>query len=140
LQNVGFAAALEFALSHAVQDAPTEKRFAYEFQCDESLEERSDLAPSVQMQIYRIVQEAVSNICRHAQATQVNMHVTSSPEAAFLLRLEDNGKSFNVPNNNSEGRGLANMRARAALIDAKLSWEKREGGGTVFTLKKEVDT
>jgi signal transduction histidine kinase/ligand-binding sensor domain-containing protein len=138
LQNVGFAAALEFALSHAVQDAPPEKRFAYEFQCEDSLEERSALPPSVQMQIYRIVQEAISNICRHAQATQVNMHVTSSPEAAFLLRLEDNGKSFNVPNNNSEGRGLANMRARAALIDAKLSWEKREGGGTIFTLKKGV--
>jgi len=135
LQNVGFAAALEFALSHAVQDAPSEKRFDYQFQCDESLEERSTLPPSVQMQIYRIVQEAVNNICRHANANQVNMQVTSSPEGTFLLRLEDNGQPFNISNNNSEGRGLANMRARAALIDAKLSWEKREGGGTVFILK-----
>src|SRR4029434_8539677 len=33
LHNVGFAPALEFALSHAVQDAPSEKRFEYEFQC-----------------------------------------------------------------------------------------------------------
>jgi signal transduction histidine kinase len=137
LQNVGFAAALEFALSHAVQDAPSEKRFTYGFQCEESLEERSALPPSVQMQIYRIVQEAVSNICRHAEATQVNMNVTS-PKGGFLLQLEDDGKPFNISNNNSEGRGLANMRARAALIDAKLSWEEREGGGTIFTLKKVV--
>jgi signal transduction histidine kinase len=135
LQNVGFAAALEFALSHAVQDAPSEKRFEYQFHCDDSLEERSALPPSVQMQIYRIVQEAVNNICRHANANQVNMQVSSSPEGTFLLRLEDNGQPFNISNNNSEGRGLANMRARAALIDAKLSWEKREGGGTVFILK-----
>jgi signal transduction histidine kinase len=42
LQNVGFRAALEFALSHAVQDAPVEKRFEYEFHCDEAIEERSD--------------------------------------------------------------------------------------------------
>ncbi|HKP47614.1 MAG TPA: two-component regulator propeller domain-containing protein, partial [Pyrinomonadaceae bacterium] len=54
LQNVGFAAALEFALSHAVQDAPPQHKFEYEFVCDESLEENAQLSPNVQMQIYRI--------------------------------------------------------------------------------------
>jgi signal transduction histidine kinase len=136
LQNVGFAAALEFALSHAVQVAPPERRFKYQFQCDESLEERNCLAPSVQMQIYRIVQEAVNNICRHASATQVKMFVTLSSAGEFLLSLEDNGRPFDLLKNNPEGRGLANMRARADLIDAKLSWEKCEGGGTIFTLRK----
>jgi signal transduction histidine kinase len=136
LQNVGFAAALEFALSHAVQDAPSEKRFEYEFHSDESLEENNRLAPSVQMQIYRIVQEAINNVCRHANATLVQMFVTSSPAGEFLLRLEDNGRSFNLLKNNSKGRGLANMHARAGLIDAQLSWEKRDGGGTIFTLRK----
>ena len=136
LQNVGFAAALEFALSHAVQDAPEEKRFEYEFHCDDALEEQSRLAPSVQMQIYRIVQEAVNNIWRHADATHVKMFVTSSPPGGFLLRLEDNGRPFDRANNNSEGRGLANMRARAGLIDAEISWVGLDGGGTVFTLQK----
>src|SRR6185436_9153979 len=70
LQNVGFAAALEFALAHAVEHAAPDCKFAYEFICDESIEDRSDLSPSVQMQIYRIVQEAVSNIWRHAEATE----------------------------------------------------------------------
>jgi signal transduction histidine kinase len=88
------------------------------------------------MQIYRIVQEAVNNICRHANATLVQMFVTSSPAGEFMLRLEDNGRSFNLLKNNSEGRGLANMHARAGLIDAQLSWEKRDGGGTIFTLSK----
>jgi signal transduction histidine kinase len=136
LQNVGFAAALEFALSHAVQDAPPEKRFVYEFHCDDVIEERSDLAPSVQMQIYRIVQEAVNNIWRHAEATEVKMFVAISDEGAFSLTIEDNGKPFQSQHTNSEGRGLANMRARAGLIDARISWEPREGGGTVFTLKR----
>ena len=138
LQNVGFAAALEFALSHAVQDAPAEKRFVYEFHCDDAIEERSDLPPSVQMQIYRIVQEAVNNIWRHAEATEVKMFVTTSMPGDFALRIEDNGRPFKSPHTNSEGRGLANMRARAALIDARISWEPREEGGTVFTLTREA--
>jgi len=136
LQNVGFAAALEFALSHAVQDAPPEKRFEYEFHCDEGIEERSELAPSVHMQIYRIVQEAVNNIWRHAGAREVKMFVNSTAPGDFSLRLEDNGRSFESQPTNSEGRGLANMRARAGLIDAQIGWAPREGGGTVFTLNR----
>jgi signal transduction histidine kinase/ligand-binding sensor domain-containing protein len=136
LQNVGFAAALEFALSHAVQDAPAEKRFAYEFHCDDAIEERGELAPSVQMQIYRIVQEAVNNIWRHADATEVKMFVTTANGGDFSLKLEDNGRPFTSQHTNSEGRGLANMRARAGLIDARISWRAREEGGTVFTLTR----
>jgi len=139
LQNVGFAAALEFALSHAVQDAPVERRFEYEFHCDEAIEEHSQLPASVQMQIYRIVQEAVNNIWRHAEATEVKMFVESSTAGDFALRIEDNGRSFKSnDNNNSEGRGLPNMKARAGLIDASISWEPRNDGGTVFTLFRKA--
>ncbi|MDQ2921974.1 MAG: ATP-binding protein, partial [Acidobacteriota bacterium] len=136
LQNVGFAAALEFALSHAVQDAPGEKRFEYEFDCDESIEEHTQLPANVQMQIYRIVQEAVSNIWRHAGATHVKMSVDATPGGDFLLQLQDNGRDFDPgEHKNLEGRGLANMRARASLIEAEISWEKFPEGGTVFTLQ-----
>jgi signal transduction histidine kinase/ligand-binding sensor domain-containing protein len=136
LQNVGFAAALEFALAHAIQDAPPTKRFVYTFHCDEAIEERSGLSPSVQMQIYRIVQEAVNNIWRHAEATEVGMSVTAPAEGDFVLQLEDNGRPFDINHHNSEGRGLANMRARAGLIDAQIAWQKRDSGGTVFTLRR----
>lgn len=136
LQNVGFAAALEFALSHAVQDAPADKRLDYEFVCDESLEEHAQLPPNMQMQIYRMVQEAVSNILRHAGATHVKMTVAASPDGDFLLQLKDNGREFDAGEaKNLEGRGLANMRARASLIDAEISWEKAPQGGTVFILQ-----
>jgi len=138
LQNVGFAAALEFALSHAVSDAPSEKRFEYEFDCDESIEEHTQLPPNVQMQIYRIVQEAVSNIWRHAGATHVKMTVDASPDGDFVLQLQDNGRDFNPARQKTlEGRGLANMRARASLIDAEISWAKLNGAGTTFTLNRK---
>jgi signal transduction histidine kinase/ligand-binding sensor domain-containing protein len=136
LQNVGFAAALEFALSHAVEDAPADKRFEYEFVCDEALEEHAQLPANVQMQIYRLVQEAVSNIWRHAGATNVKMTVAASPDGDFLLQLQDNGREFDPrEQQNLAGRGLANMRARASLIDAEISWEKLAGGGTLFILQ-----
>jgi signal transduction histidine kinase len=136
LQNVGFAAALEFALSHAVQDAPADKRFDYEFLCDESLEEHAQLPTNVQMQIYRMVQEAVNNISRHAGASHVKMTVDAVPGGDFVLQLQDNGRDFDPDQQkNLEGRGLANMRARASLIGAEISWEKAAEGGTVFTLQ-----
>ena len=136
LQNVGFAAALEFALSHAVQDAPAERKFEYEFVCDDALEEQVQLTPNVQMQIYRIVQEALNNICRHSGASRVKMHVGVTANSDFELTITDNGREFDpARETRKEGRGLANMRARASLIDVKISWEKHEGSGTVFALK-----
>lgn len=135
LQNVGFAAALEFALSHAVQDAPADRRFEYEFVCDDALEERVQLTPNVQMQVYRIVQEALNNICRHSGATHVKMNVGVTANNDFELTITDNGREFEPAQQaRKEGRGLANMRARASLIDAEINWERQGAGGTIFTL------
>ena len=51
----------------------------------------------------------------------------------------DIGRAFD-PDQKSGGRGLANMLARASLIDAKVAWDKRASGGTVFTLRKSLAT
>src|SRR4029077_9458648 len=113
-----------------------DRRFDYEFVCDESLEERAQLPANVQMQIYRMVQEAVNNISRHAGATHVKMTVDAVAGGDFVLQLKDNGRDFDPgQQKNLEGRGLANMRARASLINAEISWEKADEGGTVFTLQ-----
>lgn len=137
LENVGFAAALEWAISNAVTHSPPDCKFEYEFTCVEDLEERIELVPGVRMQIYRIVQEAVSNICRHAAASHVKLNVALSEDGAFILTLEDNGRDFNPEDKKlKHGRGLTNIRARASLIEAVVAWNRRAGGGTVFTLRK----
>lgn len=138
LQNVGFAAALEFALSHAIQAALPKQKFAYDFICDERLEEKNPLPANVQMQIYRITQEVVNNICRHASPSYVRMEVNSTDEGTFSLILEDDGVGFDPGEAaRADGRGLANIRARARLIDADVSWRARDGGGTVFKLERK---
>ncbi len=140
LENVGFAAALEWSLASALAHLPSDCKFAYEFECDEDLEERLRLTPGVQMQVYRIVQEAVSNVCRHARATRVSLSVRLSDEGDFNLTLEDDGHGFDAADRKArKGRGLAGIRGRASIIDAEVGWLQRpndEGGGTVFTLRK----
>jgi signal transduction histidine kinase/ligand-binding sensor domain-containing protein len=139
LENVGFAAALEWALSGALAHMPEGRRFEYEFSCDEGLEERLSFAPGAQMQVYRIVQEAVSNVCRHAHAARVMMSVRLDDAGDFTLTLEDDGRGFDPSNRRAlKGRGLAGIRARASLIEAEADWHAREGGGTVFTLEKKA--
>lgn len=137
LENVGFSAALEWALSNAVTHSPAERKFEYEFVADEGLDERINFSRATQMQIYRIVQEAVSNLARHAAATRARLVVKTSDEGEFLLTLEDDGRDFDPQNRKiKQGRGLANIRARASLIEAEVNWKNRKGGGTQFTLCK----
>jgi signal transduction histidine kinase/ligand-binding sensor domain-containing protein len=137
LENVGFAAALEWSLASALAHLPVESKFVYDFVCDENLEERLSFAPGAQMQVYRIVQEAVSNICRHAQATRVRLSLHVTDEGDFVLRLEDDGRGFDHSHRKArKGRGLAGIRARASLIEAEVAWREREGGGTVLELRK----
>jgi signal transduction histidine kinase len=139
LENVGFAAALEWAVTSACAQQPAAHRFAYDFVCDEDLEERLALAPGVQMQVYRIVQEAVSNVCRHAEAGRVSLSVHLDDAGDFLLKLSDDGRGFDADNKRAlKGRGLAGIRARASLIEGEAGWARREGGGTVFTLRKRA--
>ncbi len=137
LENVGFSAALEWALSNAVTHSPPERKFEYEFVADEGLDERINFSRATQMQIYRIVQEAVSNLARHAAATRARLVVKTSDEGEFLLTLEDDGRDFDPKTRKTkQGRGLANIRARASLIEAEVNWKNRKGGGTQFTLCK----
>jgi ligand-binding sensor domain-containing protein/signal transduction histidine kinase len=132
LENVGLTAALEFLLIHTV--AQTENKFEYEFVCEETLEERLDFAPNVQMQIYRIAQEILNNISRHSEAQNVKMSVFDSSETNFNLKIENDGNTFD-PKEAKKGRGLSNIKSRASLIEAETVWEKSEAGAMIFTLQ-----
>jgi signal transduction histidine kinase/ligand-binding sensor domain-containing protein len=136
LENVGLSAALQFALAHAVEQAPPDCKFTYEFVCDDALDEKLNLSPSTQIQIYRIAQEALSNICRHANAKHVKMSASVSPSNTFELRVEDDGDGFDTSELKNSGRGVSNIRARASMLNAEAEWNRRAGGGTIFLLRK----
>ena len=129
LENVGLLAALEFLLSGTTTN--------YEFTAAENLEERLDLSPGVQIQVFRTAQEVLSNIKRHSKADKIRMRVFGSLEQGFTLEIEDNDSNgFDPKRAARTGRGLSNIKSRAALIKAEVAWEKLPGGGTLFTLYK----
>ena len=136
LENVGLSAALQFALAHAVEHGAPACKFDYEFVCEDSLDEKLNLPQSTQIQIYRIAQEALSNICQHANAEHVKMTAAVNDDGPFELTIEDDGRGFDEHEvKKKAGRGVANIRARASMIDAEVGWHKRADGGTLFSLR-----
>jgi signal transduction histidine kinase len=137
LDNVGLAAALEWALANAVAHLPAEKKFEYEIAASDEIDERIDLAPGERIQIYRIAQEVINNICRHSDARHVTLALQCS-DSTVTMTIEDDGKVFAPGNNHSQGRGLANIHARSSLLQAEVSWKDRPTGGNTFKLEKAI--
>ena len=137
LENIGFAAALEWALSNFLLTDSVEKNIDYEFTSADGMDENLPLSHAEQIQIYRIAQEVLSNIARHSSAAKVFMSVEKTPENEFLLKIEDDGKYFDFEKGaKRKGRGLSNIKSRANLIEAEFSFARSESGGTIFTLRK----
>lgn len=94
-----------------------------------------ELPPETAQHILRIVQESLTNVARHAEATQVELHLASSDEGLELV-IEDDGKGFEL-SREAEGFGLAGMRERAARIGGELSITTSATGGTRIELALE---
>ena len=90
------------------------------------------LAPEVELAVYRIAQESLTNIARHAHATQVTIAVERAPDS-IVFRVVDDGRGFRgAP---VEHGGLRSMRERALLIDAALAIDAARGGGVEVRLE-----
>ena len=101
---------------------------------------RSDQAE----ELHHLVSEAFSNVLRHAHATRVSARM-SCTQRRFTLEIRDDGVGFApdaVPVRGRRGRaqGLANIRRRAELLDARLEIESAPGRGTRLSLTMPVAT
>ncbi len=135
LENIGFAASLEWALGNSVEQVSKEYKITHNFTSSENLEERLNLTRSEQIQIYRVAQEVLSNIVRHSNASEINMNATIDKEDVFIMTVEDDGNAFD-PNVAKKGRGLASINARAKLIKSEVEWKTLEDKGMRFILRK----
>lgn len=93
------------------------------------------LPEDVETALYRIVQEALTNVVKHAQAQSVSVVVSRTPDAAVAV-VEDDGVGFDPKSTRPDGFGVEGMRERVALLDGRLRVESRAGGGT--TIAAEV--
>jgi len=90
------------------------------------------LAPDRRRHLLLIFKEALSNIARHARATEVRIAVRLSP-SQLALSIRDNGVGFD-PGRESRGHGLSSLRSRAAALGARLSIESAPGAGASIEL------
>ncbi|MCX7838506.1 MAG: GAF domain-containing protein [Anaerolineae bacterium] len=100
------------------------------------------LAPEIELALYRIVQEALTNVAKHAQARNVSVVVERKARSVIAI-IEDDGKGFDVHAVMEAGResqlGLYGMRERAELLGGRLHIESAPSQGTSVFVEVPTD-
>jgi two-component system sensor histidine kinase UhpB len=92
------------------------------------------LPPETELVLYRVAQEALTNVARHSGAHQVELGLSRRGDVVELRVADDGSGGVDA----SRGAGIQGMRERAALVGGSLTIQPREGGGTVVILSVPV--
>lgn len=134
LEHLGPAAAFEDCLRRGAERGGFKARFRNSV----SGGELGLLSMVEQSLLYRIVQETITNICKHAGAQTVRM-VVSLENAWLTITISDDGCGLNPDKLQHESRGIRYMRQRADLLGATLSWSPAESGrGTKVEIRMDL--
>ena len=136
------AALDDFGLIAAVESEVRTFEERTGIECELSLPEDDTLSlgPDVDAAIYRIVQEAMTNVARHSDASRLEIRVRQQPDET-LVEIRDDGKG--IPASKLSDRnslGVAGMRERARRIGATLEVEGIVGHGTIVSVRIPVKT
>lgn len=100
-----------------------------------SIEPLPPLGPDVELVLYRVAQECLTNVARHAGASRVELELREAGPAVEL-RVADDGRGLGA--SASDGTGIRGMRERAMLVGGTLSVGNRDGGGVEIRLEVPV--
>lgn len=130
----------QFGLAKAIKSLLDKIADASSLQVKTEIDDVSGLFPAdVEMSIYRIVQESLNNILKHAAATEV-MVVMRKSRSSVQLEIRDNGKGFEVSSAGSEGRGgfgLIGISERVRLLGGTHAIRSAPGEGTAVSVTLE---
>jgi two-component system sensor histidine kinase UhpB len=101
------------------------------------LDGRLELSQQQELVVYRVAQEALTNVVRHAEAEHVELRLDAD-DANAVLRVRDDGRGLAATDHLSSN-GIRGMRERAMLIGAQLTISPRSGRGTEVTLTIPLD-
>ena len=88
-----------------------------------------------QIILFRIIQEALQNAIKHAQASTIDIEIESLP-GVFLISIKDNG--IGLSSKNEAGLGISNIKHRAGLLGGEASWQSGEQPGTNVVIRVPV--
>jgi signal transduction histidine kinase len=94
----------------------------------------SRLPTEVETTVYRIVQEALTNVVKHAEARHVSILLVRR-DATLTAVIEDDGRGFDEDTVRTDRLGLEGMRERVSLHDGRLTIETAEGSGTTVRIE-----
>jgi signal transduction histidine kinase len=114
---------LEFAIRNLLADFQNQSQIEPEYY----LEFSQTLPQDINLAIYRIIQEALTNISKHSMTNDVIVDVKTTTNS-LCLRVEDNGVGFD-PNQNTTGFGLQSMRDRTNALGGQFYLNSEPGGG-----------
>jgi signal transduction histidine kinase len=128
---------LRFGLQKAIEDFSNRinqsKKIEIIFECNNFNE--NSLNDASKLMLYRIIQEAVNNAIKYAEASQLNIQL-SADDAEISLLMEDNGKGFDVIKANEKGGiGLKNMQLRTNYLKGKLIIDSTPKNGTTIIVE-----
>jgi len=128
---------LQAALTHYVRS--WSKHFAITARMHTSWSADEPLPSELETTLYRLAQEALNNIAKHARADRVDVVLERGAEFLSLI-IEDNGAGFDPSAHKARGQGfgLISMRERAALVSADLQIESTAGEGTTVIFRAPV--
>ena len=136
LDTLGLIPAIESCLTRTSQSC--ERPFLTRFACPGKIDDL-ELTDTEQLLVYRIVQEALNNISKHASARFVEIVIIRDSDG-LLIRVSDDGRGMTVSGDLRRARGIDNMRYRARLIGAELTWLRATGRrGTVVELRLPME-
>jgi signal transduction histidine kinase/streptogramin lyase len=100
---------------------------------EENILTNSELNSGQALQIFRICQEAINNVCKHAEASLLNIKATAD-EKKLSITISDNGKGFDLHNETPGHYGLQNMQQRAEESNLRLNIDSSSGKGTTIVI------
>ncbi|HHC78349.1 MAG TPA: tetratricopeptide repeat protein [Flavobacteriia bacterium] len=106
-----------------------------EFDCYPE-QELNELSSQIKVEIYRIIQELINNIRKHANTNGIDFQLIKHKNYVNIL-LEDYGKGFDI-NKNFNGIGLQNIKDRVDLLKGQISIDSQLGRGTIINIKIPV--
>jgi PAS domain S-box-containing protein len=87
--------------------------------------------------LFRIFQECLTNVARHAKATEVKIDLKME-NSNFFMTVRDNGKGFDTSAKNKQTLGILGMRERTVIMHGEYSIESTQGKGTIVNVKVPV--
>ena len=126
---------LNRALEQYITETAKRVNFALDYQSAIPTETERFATPEVEATLYRIAQEAITNIIRHAKASQASV-ILMCRESEIVLLVEDNGVGFDAEKGGTpRALGLMGMQERTALVGGELKIDSEVGKGTTVRVR-----